>query len=828
MMTTSAPVAVNTRKKLIEVALPLDDINRACIREKSIRHGHPSTLHLWWARRPLAAARAIIFSQMVDDPSARPELFPTARDQEKERQRLFNIIRDLIRWESTTDDVVLERARNEIRRSWRLTCADNVDHPRAEELFNPDKLPGFHDPFAGGGALPLEAQRLGLDAFASDINPVAVLINKAMIEIPPRFGNNPPISACAGAKPELLKRSWSRAQGLAEDVRYYGKWMCEEANKRIGQLYPKVHVTSEMSNARPDLAPFVGQSFTVIAWLWARTVKSPNPAFAHVDVPLASTFILSSKPGKEAYVEPVIDGTSYTFTVKVGKSPNPNVAKNGTKSGGSHSAFKCLLSGVAIPFAYLRDQAKQGQLGYKLMAVVADGPRGRIYLSPNDSMEKTALAAPLAEKPQTEISHWPGCTNVVVYGLTSFGELFTERQLAALTTFSDLIAEARNKAKGDGLLSGLPDDGLSLDDGGMGADAYADALAIYLAFVTDKCSDYWSSICSWNHPGEKMRGTFGRQALPMVWDFAEANPFSDSTGNFMAMVYWVSEALETLPATGTGACEQADAVTQTYSAQKVVSTDPPYFDNVPYADLSDFFYIWLRRALRNTMPKLFATVSTPKEEELVAKQHRQGGKQKAKQFFLDGMAKAMHQIATQSHPAFRTTIYYAFKQVESDTASGAASTGWDAFLEAVIRAGFAIGGTWPIRTEFGSRIRGTDSNALASSILLVCEPRSLDSVVATRREFVSRLKTELPLSLAHLQRENIAPTDLAQAAIGPGMAVFTRYARVVDAEGKDLNVRDALGLINAALDEALAEQEGDFDSETRLAISLFEQSGFEM
>jgi len=286
------------KKKLIEVALPLDAINAASAREKSIRHGHPSTLHLWWARRPLAAARAVIFAQMVDDPSAHPDLFPTEKKQEKERQRLFKIIEDLVQWENTTNEEVLERARNEIWQSWRRTCAENADHPRAKELFDRHKLPAFHDPFAGGGSLPLEAQRLGLDAYASDLNPVAVLINKAMIEIPPRFAGMPPVNPEARADNKLFGREWRGADGLAEDVLHYARWMRDEAEKRIGHLYPRVEVTADMVADRPDLTPYLGQKLKVIAWLWARTVKSPNPAFAGVDVPLASTFMLSTKPGR--------------------------------------------------------------------------------------------------------------------------------------------------------------------------------------------------------------------------------------------------------------------------------------------------------------------------------------------------------------------------------------------------------------------------------------------------------------------------------------------------------------------------------------------------
>ena len=846
------------KKKLIEVALPLEAINVASAREKSIRHGHPSTLHLWWARRPLAAARAVIFSQMVDDPSAHPDIFKTEKAQEKERQRLFRIIEDLVKWENTTNETVLQQARDEIWQSWRYTCAENADHPRAKELFDRYKLPAFHDPFAGGGALPLEAQRLGLESYASDLNPVAVLINKAMIEIPPKFAGKPPVNPSfsppsgrglgEGSSAPLsgFDREWKGAQGLAEDVRYYGQWMRDEAQKRIGHLYPQIEVTAAMASgsvgvspARPDLKKYVGRKLTVIAWLWVRTVKSPNPAFANVDVPLASTFMLSTKAGKEAYVEPILfpplpqgegrgeGGVGYRITVKVGKPPNVAAAKNGTKlSRGAN--FNCLMSGTPMAGDYIKSEGKAGRMGARLMAIVAEGERGRVYLAPTAEMEAIALTAQPTWKPETPLPDDPRNFWTVQYGLTSYGDLFTPRQLVALTTFSDLVQEARERVKRDAIKAGLPDDGKTLDKIGAGATAYADAIGVYLAFALSRSADRGSSVCSWdNSPKmEALRNTFGRQAIPMVWDFAEGNPLSKSSGNWMNNVEWGAKAIMSVPARLSGDARQADATSQETSRGKVVSTDPPYYDNIGYADLSDFFYVWLRRSLKTVFPDLFATLAVPKAEELVATPYRHGSKEKAEAFFLDGMTQAMHRLAEQSHPAFPVTIYYAFKQAESDGADGTTNTGWDTFLAAVIRAGFAISGTWPMRTELSNRMIGSGTNALASSIVLVCRKRAVTAPTATRREFIAALKAELPQALAHLQKGNIAPVDLAQAAIGPGMAIYTRYAKVLDAEGKALSVRAALALINQTLDEALAEQEGDFDADTRWALTWFEQTGF--
>ena len=851
-------------KKLIEVALPLAAINTASAREKSIRHGHPSTLHLWWARRPLAAARAVIFAQMVDDPSeyvdvllsdpkqkraaerelkkrlaahaakralarddAIAEAQPTLEEviAELERDRLFAIIEALVLWENTTNEEVLEPARREIWQSWRRACAKNASHPRAAEIFDRHKLPAFHDPFAGGGALPLEAQRLGLEAHASDLNPVAVLINKAMIEIPPKFAGQAPVNPEFLQEKRLIERGWMGAQGLAEDVRYYGRWMRDESEKRIGHLYPKIEITPEMVAERPDLERYKGRKLTVIAWLWARTVKSPNPAFASVDVPLASTFMLSTKAGKEAYVEPVIEDRGYRFTVKVGKPKDAEAAKRGTKAGGSGSIFLCLMSGTPMPFEYLRPEAKAGRMGARLMAIVAEGDRGRVYLAPNPEHEAAARKAKPHDPPETDLPAKALGFRVQEYGMIKWRDLFTPRQLVALTTFSDLVTEARARVERDATVAGLPDDSTPLRDGGTGATAYAEAVGVYLACGVDYAANYWSVIAT---PAEGfIRGTFARQALPMTWDYAEAPPFGKTSGNWLSGINWITKALTLFPSTQYGSAIQADATTQSILENKFVSTDPPYYDNIGYADLSDFFYVWLRRSLKPVFPDLFATLAVPKAEELVATPYRHGNKKKAEAFFLAGMTEAMRRLAEQAHPGFPVTIYYAFKQAETKGGKGTASTGWETFLDAVIEAGFSVTGTWPMRTERGGRMIDIGTNALASSIVLVCRQRPADAPPATRREFVAALKSELPVALTHLQRGNISPVDLAQAAIGPGMAVYTRYAKVLDAVGKALSVREALALINQTLDEALAEQEGDFDADSRWALAWFEQSGFD-
>ncbi|GAB4329265.1 MAG: DUF1156 domain-containing protein [Calditrichia bacterium] len=805
-------------KKLIEVALPLDAINAASAREKSIRHGHPSTLHLWWARRPLAAARAVIFAQMVDDPSAYIE---DEKEQERERQRLFRLMEDLVKWENTTNDKVLEKAREEIRKSWQRTCELNREHPRAAELFNPDKLPAFHDPFAGGGALPLEAQRLGLEAWASDLNPVAVLINKAMIEIPPKFAGRPPVNPEARRSGKHELKTWKGAQGLAEDVRYYGQWMRDEAEKRIGHLYPKVEITAEMAKERPDLKPYLGKKLTVIAWLWARTVKSPNPAFADVDVPLASTFMLSTKKGKEAYIEPVIENGGYRFTVKVGKPKDPEAAKMGTKlSRGAN--FKCIMSGEPISGDYIKAQGQAGRIGARLMAIVAEGDRGRIYLPPVAEHEKIAKQAEPIWKPNILLPDESMTCWTKPYGIGTFGDLFTNRQLCALNTLSNLVEFGSDKITQDSKNSINNLNNTTQFD----IKTYAKSITIYMSLAIDKAADYWSTACSWHSSKELIRNTFGRQVIPVVWDYAEVNPFSNSSGNITSGFDWAYKVIKEFHFQRVGYAKQADAQTQKFSYDKIVSTDPPYYNNIGYADLSDFFYLWLRKSLKETLPDLFSTVATPKAEELVATLSRHGNKNSAEKFFLEGMTRAMQRLAEQAHPSFPVTIYYAFKQSEKKENGETASTGWETFLDAVIRAGFTISGTWPMRTELGNRMIGMDTNALASSIVLVCRKSRTDSQTTTRRQFIKELRAELPRALRQLQAGNIAPVDLQQAAIGPGMAVFTRYRQVLDAAGNPLSVRDALALINQTLDEVLAEQEGDFDPDTRWALAWFEQQGF--
>ena len=822
---------VKTVRKLIEVALPLDDINRAAAYEKMPGIGpHPRGLHQWWARRPLAAARAVLFAQLVDDPSSRPELFPTKAEQDVERERLFGILRELVKWGNTTNEPLLEAAREEIRESWRRTCADNADHPRATDLFDPDRLPAFHDPFAGGGAIPLEAQRLGLEAHASDLNPVAVLINKAMIEIPSKFAGRPPINP-ESRKTSLTAKDWKGTVGLAEDVRFYGQWVRDEAERRIGHLYPKVRITEEMMMERPDLERYAGLELTVIAWLWARTVRSPNPAFADVEVPLVSNYMLSTKKGKEAWVKPLIGDKDYRFEVRVGSPPDVEVARKGTKIGRGN--FRCLLSGSPMPYSYIDDEANAGRMGARLLAIVASGDRQRLYLSPDSESEIVAHSARPSWKPDLPSrGTWASNAQGRRYGFHTFGDYFTLRQLTALTTLTDLVSEAREKAYRD-TISAERAGGVArrLQESDSDTAAYADALSVYLAFAVDRCADFGNTGASWLAGNEKVMHLFSKQGIGMTWDFGETAMLETTVGGFSPAVNFIAECVErlsgTTPASIGGEARQQDARTGHLLADRIVSTDPPYYDNVGYADLSDFFYVWLRRSMKRVFPDLFATLAVPKMEELVATPYRHGSSEAADSFFMEGMEGVLSRLVKGTHEAFPMTVYYAFRQSEAKLDIGIVSTGWATFLDAVIRSGFQITGTLPLRTEQAYRAVAAGANALASSIVLACRRRPADALMATWREFRDALERELPPALTDLQNAGIAPVDLAQAAIGPGMAIFTRYAGVLYSTGTRMTVAEALAVINEVLDGALAEQEGEFDSETRWALAWFTEHHFD-
>ena len=766
------------KKKLIEVALPLAKINFEAAREKLIRHGHPSTLHLWWARRPLAACRAVLWASIVDDPSSNPEKFPDEEDQAKERRRLFDILERLVPWEASTDEKVLSEAKAEILKS----CDGD--------------LPNILDPFGGGGSIPLESLRLGLPTFSGDLNPVAVLIQRAMLEIPQRFRNLPPVH------PDLRgsRTMWKGTEGLAADVQIYGKWIQEEAFRRIGKYYADATL--------PD-----GGKATPIAWIWARTVKSPDPAWpAHV--PLVRSWVLARKAGKETtWIEPIVDLEAKTIEYKVRKG---GVAPDGLvgRQGGV-----CLATGANISLNYIREEGKAGRHGVALMAIVCEGQSGRQYVEPQ--LKDTPIVD--FEKPSLgPIPNNPRDFKTPNYGMVNWEDLFTKRQVLALCTFSEVLNDVRRKIEEDAV--DFPVDATRLRDGGRGITAYADAVITYLAFALDKCSGYWSSICTWHNSKELISSTFGRQAIPMTWDFAETNPFSESTGNWMAMVNWTAKALSQLPVNNIGNVAQRDARARISEIGAcVISTDPPYYDNIGYSDLSDYFYVWLRRNVKDIWPEECATLLTPKVEELIADPYRAGSKVLANKHFELGMEGVFGKAAENCDNRFPATIFYAFKATESEE-RGNISTGWETFLSGLLSAGFVVTATWPMRTEMSTKLGlNAGDNMLSTSIVLACRKRNITAAMATRGEFIGALRDELPSAIKILQVESIAPVDMAQSAIGPGIGIFSRYSKIVEADGQPMTVRTALSLINEVLAEILSGEESELDADTRFAVTWFEQ-----
>jgi len=848
-------VAGVIRKKLIEVSIPLEAINKASVKEKSIRHGHPSTLHLWWARRPLAACRAVLFSQLVDDPSAWPDRFPTEQAQDAERKRLHKVIERMVPWEASNDETILNEARWEIARSvaWGLGEEPPAKGDGKAILdYLQTKAPPVYDPFSGGGSIPLEAQRLGLRAYGSDLNPVAVLIGKALVEIPPKFAGQPPVNPKAQAE---LKRGgrWNGkgAQGLAEDVRYYGQWMRDEAEKRIGHLYPKAKLED-------------GSEATVIAWLWARTVRSPDPAAKGAMVPLVSSFMLSTKEGNKAWVAPTIDPKAqdgWRFHLNAGtlSKADEERFKLGTK-GGKGQAFICVLTGSAIDRTYIQTEGKANRLGKRLMAIVAEGKRNRIYLPPIHDHEIAAVDAcknPVVQEAKDGFLSPLTPTRAMItggvcsaYGLRTYGHLFTPRQLVALTTYSDLVSEAREKVLADAHVIGLKDDSTPLHQGGQSATAYADSVATYLGLSVSRTVNRGATLTFWDNGRQNIQQVFARQALPMTWDFAETNFFSTSSGNFLNQVEFPAKSIERwLEGTAPGSVTNIDASKNQYPVQPVVvSTDPPYYDNIGYADLSDYFYVWLRRSLSCTWPDLFRRLTTPKWEELVATPYRfandvdapswihnvpglaqswpvLSSKDRAEAFFIHGMSHALRAMRDAAEKNIPLAVYYAFKQAEA-ARDGVTSAGWASFLQAVVDAGLVVDGTWPVRTELVGNLKNK-VNALASSIVLVCRKRFAYASVITRADFMRALKRELPDAIVAIRTAGVGPVDMQQSVIGPGMGVFSRHAKVLEDDDSSMSVKTALALINRVWEEIDQALDTNFDAETQVALAWYASYGFD-
>ena len=791
----------NYRKKLIEVNIPLQAINIESAKDASLTHGHPSTLHRYWARRPLAACRAIIFATMVDDPSECKDEFPTEPDQNAERNRLHDIIKRLVIWQNSNNENLLAEARYEIAYAAARNNGENLNVFRAKFKNNPaavlnylrDHCPAVYDPFCGGGSIPLEAQRLGLRARASDLNPLPVLLNKAMIELPPKFHNQKPVNPDAdpmgmftGTGRKKTRIPWKGTAGLADDIRYYGAWMREAAHKRIGHLYPKAQL--------PD-----GTSATVVAWLWARTVPCINPACG-IQIPLIKTFQLSTQKGNQHWTKPVVDRQSNTLSFVV-QSHNNGIQRGGTINNGA----SCIACGTAVKWPYIREQAKTGKMKKIMTAIVAEGNRSRLFLSPTEAHILAALNAEPTWQLKGKLPNQAVNLRVQGYGITEWYELFTDRQLTALTTFSDLLVEVSRQIINDGAKT-----------------EYADAVCTYLSLAVGRMIETNCSFAWWQDP--RVRTVFTSQAIQMTWAFAEANPFSSSTQNWMAQVRWITKVIGNLPASVTkGEVYQADAATTWHTADfPIIITDPPYYDNIGYSDLSDFFYVWLRPMLRNTYPELFGGMVTPKDEEMIVNKKRFEDSHTRFEALMQMALLRARQFCSNEFP---TSIFYAYKQQEEEH-DGITSTGWETMLMATVNAGFQIVGTWPMRTE-QAKGQKTGKNTLASSIVLVCRPRPEDAPPITRDEFLQELKRNMPPALERLTRiANIRPVDLAQAAIGPGMEIYSLYSKVTRISGEIVPIREALMHINNEITAYHEKETGELDPESRFCLTWLKQHGY--
>ncbi|WP_174502311.1 DUF1156 domain-containing protein [Acidiphilium sp. C61] len=794
MTTSNSP-----RKKLIEVALPLPEINDASAYDKMPGIGpHPKGIHQWWARLPLPTARAVLFASVVDDPESHPEKWPTETDQNAERERLFDIMRRMMAKKLHTAPEVYAEA-----------TAEMLAHCGG-------KLPAVFDPFSGGGSIPLEANRLGFEAHAGDLNPVAVLLNKCNLEIAPRWFDHPP------SNPEDRNRigggeAWRGTQGLAADIRHYGATIRERAVERIGHLYPKIGLPKD----------FGGGEANVIAWIWVRTVASPNPAVRGKHVPLCSTYWLSNKKGAEVWLEPVIENEGWRFEIRRGQPKDRTGITKGLKAG--RATFECLLTRDIIGNRYINEQAEEHKIEYRLVAIIGEGRRGRIYLPATQAHVDVSQVEP-PEDILIEPASGTFAGNAVglPYGFDQFRRYYTNRQLLGLSCLCNIIRDTADNIRRDALRGGLSDGD---------AVAYSNAVITFLGLGLDRSADFNNSLCRWSPSNQKVMNLFGRQAIPMVWDFAEANLLGDGIGSWITCVNYVADCVETIPVVNntTGTADQIDAASGALKfTNLLVSTDPPYYDNIGYASLSDFFYVWLRQTVGGLYKELFSTLLVPKMTELTAAAERYAGdKTKAKEHFEGGFKKAFTELKTRMDHNFPLTVYYAFKQDDDDgeaelNDSGVIdlTTGWETLLEALISSGFQITGTWPVRASQKWRMVSMGTNSLASYIVLACRPRPGDAPQTASSQFRNELKRTLPAALRHLQQGNIAPVDFAQAALGPGMAIYSRYSRILESSGTQLSIRAAINIINQTLTEVLSEVEDEFDSDTRWSIAWYEQYGF--
>ena len=774
------------KKKLIEVAMPLNSINKACDYEKKPGIGpHPRGIHHWWARRPHTAARAFLFAQLIDDPISRPEDFKTEEDQKQERKRLMSIIEKLSEWKSNNNDKFFFEIRSELKKS----------------IGN--DFPIILDPFSGGCTIPLEGKRMGLEVHGSDLSAVSTILGKSMIEINELFQNMPPLNPNGN-----LKNHYRGFEGLAEDFKYYGFEVIKNCKQKLKSNY-------ETENIKDNRY----KNSDIVAWIWTNTVASPDPSLNGLHVPLVKSFDLVTSRGNRVWIKPLVQGDRYSFRVLSELDGCKYEKIEGTI--GRHGG-RCIVSGSAITLDYIRNEGKKGLLSQKLMAVCVKGKGRKNYFSPPLNYEKNIFLNSKIEYINCPIEHWPGSTNCVVYGRTKFQDLFSSRQLNSLIQFSleikkiekQIFNEIKNK-----LELYTKEKKINLD---LVSKEYLKLIMTFLAFTLSRALDFNNMHCRWSASNEKIMQLFARGAIPMCWDFGEANLFEDVVGGFPKIIDYQAKCIETLFVNnGKGRIIQSDAREAVIPKNSILNTDPPYYDNIPYSNLADFFHVWLKKTIGHLYPDELSTLSSPKETELVANQFRFGGKELADKTFLDGMTFVINRYTNFCNKDYPLVIYYAFKQSEIEN-HGIFSPGWDSFLTALISTGLQVVQTWPARTESSTRIRALGYNALATSVIVVCRKRDNVTKTISKHEFIRQLKTELPRAISDLKAANISPADIPQSSIGPGIGIFSRYQAVLENDDSHMSVKTALQLIN----RELGDEEGEYDSETSFAITWFEQNGF--
>lgn len=646
------------------------------------------------------------------------------------------------------------------------------------KLSSQDILPLVWDPFAGSGAIPIAAQKLGLCCAANDLNPVAVTLARAAVDIPSRFTSMKPVHP---GTPNKL--SYAGAEGLAEDVQFYGEWMENQALKRLNDTYPQLD--------SGDI-PF--------AWLWVRTVKCPNPA-CNCKIPLGSSFVLNNSKASQYWAEPLVNGGQLRFQIHEGPCPD---GKESNKIGSNGARFRCPVCGGITTEEYIKRNGAAHAIGTEMMAVVTNSGGKKCFFSPDERQKSAADVAPLGDIPRGTIpvnAHWFSPPS---YGITEYADLFTPRQLAMLSTFSDLVQEAQDMAASAALAAGMNADGGPLEEGGTGALAYGQAVGVYLAFVVDKMADYNCSMCSWRTAGGNIRSTFGRQAIPMVWTFAEGNPFSKVSGNFKSMLSSVAGSVQQLGNGIPTIVSQGNALTMEHPQNTMVCTELPYYRDIGYADLSDFFYIWLRRSLKKTYPEMFSPLSTSKDELSTAEIYSGIPKDVAEEKYRTGLMTICKKLYACSSIEYPALLFYCFRKSDLECIEhgepGCNQSAWEYMLESLHTAGFCINSVWPMRSE------PLSEKADSTRVLIVARKGDHHLGQITRRGFINTLKRELPARLQKMWRGTVLPEDEFLSCMGQGMGIFSKYEFVLNADGSAMCMHDALQIICTECREFIAQK----------------------